>query len=332
MFVIRHTDVEKVLSGREGSVIDVVADAYARFDAGAAAVPHSVFLRFPGDTSNRIIGLPAYIGGAGAAAGMKWVASFPGNLTAGMPRAHAVIVLNSLRTGRPEVLLEGSMISAWRTAASAALAARELTATAPDGVTFVGCGVINAEVLRFLVTIWPGLGRVMLYDTDPGRATAFAGRCRELLPRAQVEIAATRDDALAAHGLVSVATTATTPHMGLDACRPGAVVLHVSLRDLVVPAMLESINVVDDADHVSRENTSVHLAERESGGRDFIHASIGALLRGRVTLPRHSGRRVVFSPFGLGSLDIALASYVARIAQDLGLCVPVDDFFPAPGS
>jgi ornithine cyclodeaminase len=106
------------------------------------------------------------------------------------------------------------------------------------------------------------------------------------------------------------------------------VLLHVSLRDLTVQAILASHNVVDDTDHVCREQTSLHLAEQHTGNRDFIHATLGALLRGRVELPRDPARTLVFSPFGLGILDLALAGFVrARVAADGG-GVPVADFLP----
>jgi ornithine cyclodeaminase/alanine dehydrogenase-like protein (mu-crystallin family) len=83
---------------------------------------------------------------------------------------------------------------------------------------------------------------------------------------------------------------------------------------------------VDDVDHVCREQTSLHLAEQQTGDRAFVDASIGALLRGTATLDRKPHETVVFSPFGLGILDMALAEFVRREAVSRGLGIAVDDF------
>ena len=328
MMILGHADVVHALAGREAETIDVVAGAYRLHDERRTAVPHSAFLRFPGDSRNRIIALPAFVGSDPPAAGMKWVSSFPGNLGEGLPRASAVVVLNSMETGRPEALIEGSLISARRTAASAALAARVLLEGRPaGGVSLIGCGFINREVLRFLLAVWPGLP-VTLYDIDPGRAAAFARGCADLVPDARVTLAADLPSALTANELISIATTAADPHMDVAGCAPGSVVLHLSLRDLTVDAILASQNVVDDPDHVCRERTSPHLAEQATGNRGFIDASIGGLLRGSAEFRRDPAKVLVFSPFGLGALDIALARFVQAEALRAGCGVTVDDFLP----
>ncbi|HEY4022228.1 MAG TPA: 2,3-diaminopropionate biosynthesis protein SbnB [Pseudonocardiaceae bacterium] len=326
MHVIGYPEVASALEGRELEVIDVVRRAYELHDEGRSSVPHSTFLRFPGDTRNRIIGLPAFLGGDRPAAGMKWIASFPDNIATGLPRANAVLVLNSLSTGRPEALLEASLISARRTAASAALAARTLYANGePDGVTLIGTGVINLEVLRFLCAVWPDLPSVTLFDTDPARSASFAKRCAEVVPNAKIAVADTVDAAVGAHHLICIATSAATPHMNLAAALPGSVVLHLSLRDLDTETILANQNVVDDPDHAVRERTSLHLAEQVVGNRDFIDTTIGALCRGTSTFRPDPGRTVIFSPFGLGVLDVAVAQLVAE--SSVG--VQIDNFLPA---
>ncbi|CAL9515925.1 N-((2S)-2-amino-2-carboxyethyl)-L-glutamate dehydrogenase [Streptomyces sp. enrichment culture] len=331
MLILRRTDVTDVLSGREAEIIDLVADTYRLHDEGRTSLPHSTFLRFPEEhhSRDRIIGLPAYRGGDRPVAGMKWIASFPGNVAAGSERASAAIVLNSLENGRPVAFVEGAVISAKRTAASAALAAAELTAGRPPAsVLLIGCGVINLEILRFLAVALPGLREAALYDTDPARAEAFVGRCAEAAPGVKAHPVTDPAAALGGHRLVSLATTAATPHMDLAACGPDTTVLHVSLRDLTPEAILGAVNVVDDADHVCRERTSLDLAQRITGDRDFVAAPIGALLRGTAVLRREPGRPVVYSPFGLGVLDVALAEFVREQAGTRGLGVRVDDFLP----
>ena len=329
MIVLTHRVVRDVLDGRESDVIDAVRNAYLQHSRGVTALPHSVFLRFPDRESDRIIALPAYLGGAGEVAGIKWISSFPGNIRHGRERASAAIVLNSMQTGQPTALLEGSVISARRTAASAALAASVLAAESdPGGVTLVGCGVINFEVLRFLRVVHPALATVILYDRHPDRAHAFAARVRAELVPSTVVVAEDLGSALAASTLVSIATTAATPYLDTALLRPGTLVLHLSLRDILPAGILAGTNVVDDADHVCRASTSLDLAERQTGSRSFISSSIGDILNTHGKESRRTDRATIFSPFGLGILDLAVAELVRQGAEAAGLGIRIDDFLP----
>lgn len=328
MLIIGRAVVRAILDGDDARVVDLIRHAYLLHEQGRTSLPHSVFLRFPQRPRDRIIGLPAHLGGDPPVSGIKWISSFPGNLAMGLERASAAILLNSMRTGHPVALVEGSVISARRTAASAALAAGLLTADRrPDGLALIGCGLINQQVLRFVAGTLAAPPALTVFDTDRRRAEAFAETARTLLPGMPTTLAGTAEEAMAAHRLVSIATTATEPHLDLAACRPGAVVLHLSLRDLLPEGLLAARNVVDDADHACREGTSLQLAEQLTGGRDFIHATIGALAGGEVRLPADDVP-VVVSPFGLGVLDLVLAEHVRATADQRRLGVRVDDFLP----
>lgn len=296
----------------------IVAAAYAMHGGGESVVPHSSFLRFPGGR-NRAIALPAYLGGPAGVAGLKWIASFPENVEHGLARASGLVVLNSPATGRPYAVVEGALVSARRTAASAALAARALHADAPPArVGFLGCGAVNFETLRFLLAVWPDIGQVRLADLSAARAAAFAARARARFPRVACAIARDWRTLLAECPLVSIATTATTPYVDALPTDTVRTVLHLSLRDLAPEVVLGADNVVDDADHVCREETSLHLAERATRGRAFIRCTLAEVLAGRAAPKRPRDPCTIFSPFGLGILDIALANFVWERAAACG--------------
>lgn len=329
LLVLSGREVETALAGHEAETMAAVAAAYRAHGRGDSSLPHSIFLRFPGDDLNRIIALPAYLGGDDRLAGMKWIASFPGNVARGRARASAVLILNDADTGYARAVLESSVISARRTAASAALAARELVPGGKAAVAgLIGTGVINFETARFLVHALPSLERFVVFDLDAGRAAAAAEKIAASFGREAV-VAATVDEVYRDCPLISFATTAVKPHVAdLSACAPGSVILHVSLRDLMPQVILAADNVVDDVDHVARAQTSIHLAEQLQGDRGFIRCTIAELLEGTAPPKADPAALSIVSPFGLGILDLAVGQLALRLAREQGMGTVIPSFLP----
>lgn len=334
ILILTGSEVSELLADRESEVMERVQTAYELHATGETAVPHSTFLRFPNNQSSRIIALPAYLGGGVEVAGVKWVSSFPGNLTHGIDRASAVLILNSTRTGRPEAMMEASVINAKRTAASAALAARYLSRTSRiNRFALAGCGLINFEILRFVKKIYPQIESLVLYDLDPQRAKLFKKKCKNTFGVQDIQIVGDVPSLLSSCNLISFATTAPVPYISdITPCSPGTTILNISLRDFTAEAVLAATNVVDDADHVCRAQTSLDLAQQLVKNRDFIHASLADVTLGKVDLGQENGPRKVkiFSPFGLGILDLAVGAYVREIALRKQKGLVIKSFFPLP--
>lgn len=333
LLILGAEEVRELLGQREPEVLEAVRSAYLAHDREESILPHSTFLRFPGEERNRIIALPAFLGDGFGLSGVKWIASFPGNVSRGMPRASALMVLNSCETGRPEVVLEGSIISARRTAASAALAAEAFASgESPEEVGLIGTGLINFEVARFLRQVLPDIRRLVLFDLDPARADRSADRLGQELGGIAIDVARAPDSVLERCRLVSFATTAVKPHVhDLSMVPRGSAILHVSLRDLHPGVILHprTDNVVDDPDHVCRARTSVHLAEQETGSRSFIRCTLGQILAGVVPARRDDDSVAVFSPFGLGILDLAVAQLAVARAMEVGRGTKLESFLPS---
>lgn len=327
--VLTGADVQSVLAGQESKLIEIVRGAYETHSRGETSLPHSTFLRFPNDQANRIIALPAYLPGELGGAGVKWVSSFPGNIDRGLARASALLILNSMTTGRPTVIMEGSIISAKRTAASAALAAGALHRhTAVESVGLIGCGVINFEIQRFLLAQFPSISKLYVHDLRPERAAEFKRVCLEHFQGVDVEIVRDVQVLLRAAPLISLATTAAKPYIrDLSGVPAGATILNISLRDLAPEVILTCDNVVDDVDHVCREQTSIHLAEQLSGTRAFVRCVLGEVTSRKAVARRDDESIVVFSPFGLGILDVAVGAFVSRRALDQRKGIDIDSFF-----
>ena len=333
ILIVKGSEVASLLTGRERVLIEQAQSVYVAHAVGESSLPHSTFLRFPDNSLNRIIALPAYLGGDSQVAGVKWVSSFPGNLAMGLDRASAILVLNSVQTGRPRVFLEGAVISAKRTAASAALAAQCLL---PEGGTprlgMIGCGPINFEILRFLAALWPAIKGVAAYDLDPTQARQFKQECQTMLNGIEIEISSDVEAVFRTASLVSFATTALQPYIfDLPKSAPGIVILHISLRDLAPQVLLTCDNVVDDADHLCRAQTSAHLAEQQVGHRDFIRCALADIILGKVPARKDAESPIVFSPFGLGILDVAVGQLVYQLAIEEGMGTVIESFLPAAG-
>ena len=86
-----------------------------------------------------------------------------------------------------------------------------------------------------------------------------------------------------------------------------------------------AVNLVDDVEHCLKANTSPHLLEQRSGNRDFLDGTLDDVMSGRVTLP--DDRTVVFSPFGLGALDLAVGKYVYDAVTGSGNLHLIEHFF-----
>jgi len=321
-----------LFKGREKDIMDVVKRAYQVHAKGDSALPHSSFLRFPNSDRNRIIALPAYLGGDFSTAGIKWIASFPGNLDKNLERASAALILNDLETGRPKAIMESSVISSSRTAASASLAADCLQGSQTiESVGLIGCGLINYETFRFLYVARPDIENVYLYDINTDRAEQFRQKCQGLSDQLKITIVSSVDQVFQNAWITALATTAVKPHINdISSCRPGSIILHTSLRDLTPEVILSADNIADDIDHICRAQTSVHIAEQTVGNRQFIRCAIGDIFNG-VMKPRPLKDKVaIFSPFGLGILDLAVAELACKLSaeNECGMLLP--SFFPIP--
>ncbi|MCQ9130108.1 MULTISPECIES: 2,3-diaminopropionate biosynthesis protein SbnB [Streptomyces] len=326
--VISGRQVQRALSGQEKLVTEIVEAAYVAHGTGKTVNPPSYFLRFPDRPTARIIALPASLGGDDAVDGLKWISSFPENVRSGLPRASAVLILNDPRTGYPYACLESSIISASRTAASAALAADRLTRgrPRPTRVGFVGTGLIARYLHTYLAGTGWSFDEVGVHDLSDDHAAGFADYLDRSGENGRVSVHADVDDLIRASDLVVFATVAGAPHISdpeLFAHHP--LVLHVSLRDLAPEIILDAANYVDDVEHCLKADTSPHLAEQLSGNRDFLDGTLYDVMTGRATVP--SDRTVVFSPFGLGVLDLAVSAHVYDQVARSGDLHVVEDFF-----
>ena len=324
--VVGGTAAREIIGAARPQIVDVVEQAYLTHHAGNSVNPNSYFLRFPDKPSARIIALPAYLGGDTDVAGIKWIGSFPENVQRNVPRASAVLLLNDYATGYPFACLEASQISAARTAASAVLGAEKLHGSRTAAtIAVVGSGVIARNIVEFFHSQQWQVGEYVIFDRVADYADKLAGHIRGPLGGA-ASTAPSLEAAIKGADVVVLATTAAEPYLTDPAAfAAGQVVLNISLRDIDPGIITAAHNVLDDVDHCLTANTSPHLAEQATGGRDFIDGTLAQLILGEITLTEDKPK--IFSPFGLGVLDLAVGVFVHQQAQQRQQTVPIEGFF-----
>jgi N-[(2S)-2-amino-2-carboxyethyl]-L-glutamate dehydrogenase len=207
------------------------------------------------------------------------------------------------------------------------LAARAgMGSTANPSVALVGTGLISRYLYVFLLASGWDPETITLYDAIDAEAERFKTLWVDASRHRRVVVAKDIEAAIRSSELVCLTTTAGKPHIQNPAwLSHNPLVLNVSLRDIAPEIILASYNVVDDIEHVMSAETSVHLAEKGSGHRDFVNATIAELLLGVKTVPR--SRPVIVSPFGLGILDVAVGHCIFGKALQSGRVLPINDFF-----
>lgn len=324
--VISGGVVKDILGQIGNQAINIVSDAYQAHEAGNTVNPDSYFLKFPEQQQNRIIALPAAITSElTAVSGIKWIASYPDNIKAGLPRASAVLVLNDPETGYPFAFMESALISAVRTAASAVLGAYELSGRQREvkKMAIVGGGVIARNILKmFCADDWL-VKELVVNDLDPDSSASLVNYALEngvLAARSTALTEALRAD------IVVFATNAGEPYvLEANTFKPGQIILNISLRDLGADIVNQAYNFFDDIEHCMKANTSPHLAEQKYGNRNFVTGTIAQVVRGEI--PLSDDKPIIYSPFGMGILDLALGYVVHNRSVKDGKAIQIPHFF-----
>jgi ornithine cyclodeaminase len=326
-------DVRRALA--DVDVVDVVTAVLRLHSHGDVVLPPEAHLSWtpPDGGGARSLNMPSFVGGRFRAAGTKIINANPQNVLSGSPRASGLTLLFDLSGAQVSSVMDAGLVSATRTAAVTIVAATAASAAPADSLALLGAGAIADAHLDLLPRHLPALDRVVVHDVAPGRAEAFAERWRSLLAHRGVKlrVAANAEDAVRSAMLVVAVTTTTTGYIPYRWFRPGAVVVHVSLDDLLPEVvMLADTVIVDDwplvRDDEHRLFGRMYRAGRLAGpgepapaGGRSVDAELGDVLTGARPARRKPDGIVVVNPFGMSIEDIALASEVRVRAEALGL-------------
>jgi len=157
-------------------VITVVEEAFKEKGEGKVEMPPK-----PGihpKTDAFIHAMPAFIPKM-KAAGMKWVSGFPNNRKYNLPYIMGVLVLNDLETGAPLCIMDASWVTAKRTGAATAVAAKYLARKDSKVFGILGCGVEGRSNLEAVLTVFRGLEEVRAYDVSKANLQRYVSEMTE---------------------------------------------------------------------------------------------------------------------------------------------------------
>jgi ornithine cyclodeaminase/alanine dehydrogenase len=260
--------------------------------------------------------MPAFIP-ALRSAGVKWVSGFPGNPKSGLPYISGLVVLNDPETGLPVAVMDCTWITAKRTGAATAVAAKRLARENSRIMGILGCGVQGRSNLEAVAAVF-SLEKVMAFDVQPGAARLFS---EEMEARIGVRIDLARSPEEAVRECDIVVTAGPLLKVPHATIRPGWLGLgaFASLVDYDSYWSREALretdkfctDVVPQMDYYKELGYFVDVPP--------VYAELADLVTGAKP-GRESGReRTMTCNLGLALEDMAVAPLVYRRAVENGI-------------
>ncbi len=292
------------------ALVPALREAFAR----GATVPlrHHHAIAQPGGSEATLLLMPAWQ--EQGYLGIKVATIHPGNGRHGLPGVFATYILCDAATGRPLAVVDGSELTARRTAAISALGASFLARPDARTLLVVGAGRVACLLPAAFTAVRP-IARVAVWSRRADTAAALADRLRG--QGFDARPAPSLSAAVEAADIVSCATLATEPLIEGAWLRPGT---HVDLVGSFTPAMREA----DDAcarrarihvDTLAALEESGDLADPLTRGvirRDAIAGTLDDLCSGAIEGRREAEEITLFKAVGTALADLGAAALAHR--------------------
>jgi ornithine cyclodeaminase/alanine dehydrogenase-like protein (mu-crystallin family) len=296
-------------------VIEAVERAFKEKGEGRVEMPPK-----PGVHSRPnsfIHAMPAYIAATGAL-GLKWVAGYPENRKRGLPYISGLLVLNDAETGLPTAVMDCIWITAMRTGAATAVAARYLARQDSRTLGVLGAGVQGFSNLEALKVLFP-IERVVAYDIDTVQQEIYQQRIRQRWPEIEVVQASRPEQAVEDMDIVVTAgPIVRPPHATIQAgwFSEGAFASLVDFDSYWSSEALGEVDkfTTDDLPQLEHYKTLGYFQNIPP-----VYADLGELATGRKPGRQTDQERNIACNLGLAIDDLATAPLVYRRAIDRGL-------------
>jgi thiomorpholine-carboxylate dehydrogenase len=229
----------------------------------------------------------------------KLITLIPGNVARGLPTLLATIVLMDPATGRTLAVMDGTWITALRTAAVSAVAVDCLTSKNSKIVAMLGSGALARTHALALRAVRP-VSEIRVWSRD----AANVARCADEVEGVESK---TAEDAVRGADIVCTVTNASQPVLKGAWLKPGAFVAAIGAprptwRELDDAAM-RNLVIADSREAAAQESGDVIL----SGAQ--VYAEIGEILAGTRPAPP-AGTTLIFKALGQAVEDAVAARQV----------------------
>jgi alanine dehydrogenase len=252
---------------------------------------------------------------------VKINANFPGNPPKGLPTIQGLVALYDGDDGRPLAVMDSIEVTALRTAAATAVAARVLARRDASTVALCGCGVQGSYQVKALAVV-RSLTAVRVHDRDHDRARRFAA---DLAAEIGVPVSVADDwpEAARSADIVVTCTTSKAPIVGTEDVRAGAFLAAVGAdnpeKNEVEPELLARSRVyVDSLAQASTIGDLHHAFARGAMRPEDVQAELWEVVAGRKAGRGSEDEITVFDSTGVAVQDVAAAALVYERAQAAG--------------
>ena len=313
VLVLTKADVRCLLTLPE--CIQAVEEAFRSLGEGRAPAPGILGTHVEGGGFHVKAGVMYAHDGSFYA--VKVNANFPSNPALGLPTIQGAVLLFDAIRGIPLAIMDSIEITAMRTGAASAVAAKYLARKSSAVATVIGCGLQGRVQLQSLMQVLP-LKKVFAYDIDPHRSKAYAQEQSSAL-RIEVTAVTSTQEAARQSDVIVTCTTARKPVLSADEVRPGTFLAAVGAdnedKQELDPRLLAEHTVVPDVLSQAASIGELHHAIRAG----VLPSDVTAPDLGRVVAGKAAGRRsdeeiTIFDSTGMALQDVAAAIAVYRKA------------------
>lgn len=265
--------------------------------------------------------MPAFIPSTGAA-GVKWVSGFPENLDKNLPYISGLLILNDPETGIPVAVMDCTWITAKRTGAATAVAAKYLARLDSSTAGIVACGVQGRSNLEALSNLF-SLERVKAFDIIPEVASEFASEMSRAFGF-EVETVETAQEAVEESDLVVTSgPILQNPSPAIEAgwLKPGAFACPLDFDSYWKGSALAEVEklVTDDLAQLDYYRSVGYFSETPQP-----YADLGQIIAGKNPGRENEDERTLSINLGLALEDMATARLIHREAVNRGIGVELE--------